>query len=122
MRPRWASRLRSTGSDPDPRFSFANERTFLAWIRTALSLVAAGVALEAFVDQLGPPGLRRAIVVALIGLGMLSSAGAFGRWLRAERALRTGSPLPLPVLAPGLGYAIALVAVAVLVGLLVGRA
>jgi hypothetical protein len=31
--------------EPDYRFTFANERTFLAWIRTALALIAGGVAV-----------------------------------------------------------------------------
>ena len=35
------------GEDPDPRFSLANERTFLAWLRTGLALVVAGLAVEA---------------------------------------------------------------------------
>ncbi len=38
------------GEAPDYRFSLANERTFLAWIRTALGFLAAGVGL----DQLAP--------------------------------------------------------------------
>jgi putative membrane protein len=109
--PRWADRLRSIGSDPDPRFTFANERTFLAWIRTALALVAAGVATEAFADQIGFQGLRRALAAAVISLGALLAATAFSRWLRAERALRAEDPLPLPALAPLLGYGVALAAV-----------
>ena len=61
MSSRWAQRLRSTGSEPDPRITFANERTFLAWIRTSLALIAAGVALEALVDGLGRPGVAAAL-------------------------------------------------------------
>ena len=43
-------RLAAIGSDPDPRFTFANERTFLAWNRTALAFVAAGLAAAEFLD------------------------------------------------------------------------
>jgi len=118
---RWIRQLRATGADPDPRFSFANERTFLAWIRTALALVAAGVGLDAFGGQVGPAGLRRAVAVLLVAIGALASGSAFGRWLRSERALRTGSPLPVPALAPLLGIGVALVAVAALVLLLASR-
>ena len=39
------------GREPDPRFTFANERTFLAWSRTALALVVAGLGIV----QLLPP-------------------------------------------------------------------
>lgn len=42
---RWTDRLLAEGDDPDPRFSMANERTFLAWIRTALALIAGGIGL-----------------------------------------------------------------------------
>jgi putative membrane protein len=52
--PRWVC---GEGSEPDPRFTLANERTFLAWIRTALALPAGGVALEALTVSL-LPGLR----------------------------------------------------------------
>ena len=111
-------RLRSSGAEPDPRFSFANERTFLAWIRTAVALVAAGVALAAFAADLGPAGLRRGVAVALILLGGLISGTAFRRWYRAEQALRTRSPLPLPQLAPVLAYGVAVLAVLVLIAVL----
>ena len=48
--PDWINRRLSNGTDPDPRFSLANERTFLAWIRTALGLIALGVAVATFVS------------------------------------------------------------------------
>ena len=51
---RFPRRVYGVGTEPDARFSLANERTFLAWIRTALALIAAGVALEAFVLPIAP--------------------------------------------------------------------
>ena len=36
-------RVFPAGREPDPRFTLANERTFLAWIRTALGLLAGGI-------------------------------------------------------------------------------
>ena len=83
------------GDEPDPRFSFANERTFLAWIRTALGFVAAGVALAA-VGRLGDGvGAEvRAASVLLVAAGLLCGVGAFTRWLRNERAMRLNQPLP----------------------------
>ena len=50
--------LRAVGRDPDPRFTLANERTFLAWNRTALSLVAGGLAVVQLLDEVDPPALR----------------------------------------------------------------
>ena len=67
------------GEEPDPRFTLANERTFLAWIRTALALVAAGIGLEAFVPALALPGLRQALAVVLALLGATVSATAYRR-------------------------------------------
>jgi putative membrane protein len=119
---RWADRLRAEGTEPDPRFTLANERTFLAWVRTALALIAGGIGLEAFVPELAVPGLRQVLACGLVLLGVLLSGSAFGRWLRAERALRTGSPLPAPALAPALGFGVALLGVVAVVMLLVARA
>ncbi|WP_329566114.1 YidH family protein [Kitasatospora sp. NBC_01266] len=81
--------------EPDPRFTLANERTFLAWGRTALALVAAGLAIT----QLLPPfpGIdwgRRALGVPLILLGAVVAVGGYLDWARAQRALRFGRPLP----------------------------
>lgn len=107
---RWAERLRAEGSEPDPRFTFANERTFLAWVRTALALVAGGIGLEVFAPPLAVPGLRQVLAVGLVLLGAAVSASAFGRWARAERAMRVGEPLPVPRLAPVLAYGVAVAA------------
>jgi putative membrane protein len=87
-------------TEPDPRFSLANERTFLAWIRTALAIIAAAVATDAVMADAWPNGIRRAIVVLLLVTGTAISAGAGLRWLAVERALRSGRPLPLSPLAP----------------------
>ncbi len=117
----WVTRLRAEGAEPDPRFSFANERTFLAWIRTALAVMAAGIALEAFGPELQIAWLRPALASLLIGIGVLLAAGSFRRWLNAEQALRTSRPLPVPKLAPVLAYGVALVAVIAMVGVLLTR-
>ncbi|MGK2318725.1 YidH family protein [Gordonia rhizosphera] len=95
-----ARRVFPGGSDPDPRFTLANERTFLAWIRTALAFVAAGVALEAFALGGLSPATRKAVAVVLIVTGMLAAAGAGWHWWRAETAMRRGRPLPLPAIVP----------------------
>jgi putative membrane protein len=112
---RWPARLRERGSDPDPRFSFANERTFLAWIRTALALMAGGIGLEAFAPALVVPGLRQVLAGLLVLSGIATSALAFRRWLRSEEAMREGRSLPAPTLAPWLSYGVAVVALAVFI-------
>lgn len=105
-RRRWPGRVFDVGDEPDPRFSLANERTFLAWIRTSLALIAAGVAVAAFVHDI-PGALRRTVAVVLIVTGAVCSTAAFQRWMSSERALRTGRPLPAPALAPVLAYGLA---------------
>jgi putative membrane protein len=81
------------GEEPDPRFTLANERTFLAWVRTSLAMLAGGVALHALTTH-GPHGVRTVLAVGLIAVGALVGAGSFLRWARVERAMRTGQPLP----------------------------
>ncbi len=109
---RWPRRVYEVGDEPDPRFTFANERTFLAWIRTALALVAAGIALEAL-EIPARTGVRLTLVLTLALLGAISSSVAFFRWARAERALRQSKPLPSPALAPILALGLAVVAVVI---------
>lgn len=113
-----AQRLLPGGDEPDPRFSLANERTFLAWIRTALALLAGGIAVEAFAVDIFEPTVRKGIAVLLIVLGMFVSGGAFMRWLGVERAMRHSKPLPLPLIAPVLGLGGAISAVVLVIFIL----
>jgi inner membrane protein YidH len=92
---RWPRRVYAAGSEPDPRFTFANERTFLAWIRTGLGFLAAGVAIAAIArwsDRLGLE-IRLASAVLII-CGLACGLGAFRRWMANERAMRLNEPLP----------------------------
>lgn len=102
------NRVLGGGKEPDPRFTLANERTFLAWTRTSLAFLAGGVALEAFPSELFPGQLRTGVALLIISIGLLISAGAAVRWLKVERAMRKGQPLPLPAIVPFLSLAVAL--------------
>jgi putative membrane protein len=118
---RWVEGPGEEGEEPDPRFSLANERTFLAWIRTSLALVAGGIGLEAFVPRLAVPGLRQVLSVCLVLLGTAVSATAWSRWVRTQRAMRLGAPLPVPRLAPLLSFGIAAIALITVVLLVVAQ-
>ncbi|TGD90480.1 DUF202 domain-containing protein [Mycolicibacterium sp. CH28] len=109
--------LRSVGTDPDYRFTLANERTFLAWLRTGLALLAGAVALASLVHDFGPRPLRLTITILLLVLSLIVTTGSYLRWDRAERALRENRPLPadpMPRIIVA-GVAIIVVATAVLV-------
>lgn len=84
--------LREVGETPDYRFTLANERTFLAWVRTALALMAAGVAVVQFVPGLS--ALRHVLGFVLIALGGVVATVAYTHWERNERAMRLGERLP----------------------------
>ena len=103
------------GTEPDPRFTLANERTFLAWIRTSLALVAGGIAVEAFTGSLFDPLTRKLAGSVLLLIAALLAVSAGFRWIRVERAMRHGRPMPLPLVVPILATGGALVAVALLV-------
>ncbi len=90
------------GSDPDVRFSLANERTALAWVRTGLSLVAGGVALTTLAALADLPWMIDLIaLIACLAGGALAASALFS-WRRMERALRLGKPLPAPAALPWL--------------------
>ncbi|WP_258069912.1 YidH family protein [Arthrobacter sp. SX1312] len=111
----WSARILGGGTEPDPRFTLANERTFLAWIRTALALLAGGVAVEAFTSDTFASPVRTALAVVLLLLAMVLAVAAGVRWLAVERAMRRQAPLPLSILVPVLAGGGALVAAAFLV-------
>jgi len=92
-RTRWPGWVYAEGQEPDYRFSFANERTFLAWIRTSLALLAVGVAVDVVELELSD-NLRRLLAGVLAGLGLLSAVVAWLRWAVSERAIRRDEPLP----------------------------
>ncbi|GLB69178.1 membrane protein [Arthrobacter mangrovi] len=100
MRGRLESLVLNHGDEPDPRFTLANERTFLAWIRTSLAFLAAGIAIEAFADELLSAPLRTPVAGGLLSGAALIAALAGIRWLRVERAMRHKAPLPLAPFAP----------------------
>ncbi len=115
-----SERILGGGTEPDPRFTLANERTFLAWIRTALALLAGGIAVEAFTPDTFVPVARTALAVFLLVLALVVALAAGIRWLRIERAMRRQEPLPLPLVVPVLASGAALVALAVIVAVLAG--
>lgn len=111
-RPRW----QTEGREPDYRFTLANERTFLAWIRTALAVLAGGVLLHQFATRIQP---RSLLIVLSSGMGLLAAAlaaSAYHRWKANEIAIRKDEPLPFPIAVPllALGVMLAAGALAVL--------
>jgi putative membrane protein len=114
---RWPRWVYGQAAEPDVRFSFANERTFLAWIRTALALIAAGVALDAL-ELPFSSRVQHVLAVLMVLLGLLCAVAAWLRWARAERAMRRGEPLPAPLVGAILGAGVAVATVALLVALL----
>jgi inner membrane protein YidH len=91
------------GEEPDARFSYANERTFLAWIRTELGLMTAGLAITQLLPPFDFPGGRRLIGLPLIALGIVIAITSYLQWQANERAMRLAQPLPasyLPRIVP----------------------
>jgi putative membrane protein len=101
--------------EPDVRNSYANERTFLAWNRTALALVATGVAATQLLPKLAAPFGRRLLGLPLIGLGAYVAVASYRQWRRNEQAMRTGEPLPASRMAMVTAIGVAVVAVVAVV-------
>ncbi|NYG54123.1 DUF202 domain-containing protein [Nocardioides perillae] len=101
--------------DPaDPRYSLANERTFLAWIRTALGLLAGTAALLA-VDLPWPEAAVEVLACLLAAVAALAAGLAWDRWRRVEAAIAAGRPAPPPRAHVVLALAVVGVAVAAIV-------
>lgn len=106
------------GSDPDYRFSLANERTFLAWIRTSLALVGGGLAVAALLPAEAASALRHSVGLVLVVFGTVLAGASFARWSRNEDAMRQDRPIPASRLPLVLSVGVLIVAVLVVVLLL----
>lgn len=103
------------GEEPDPRWSLANERTLLAYNRTALALVVAGAALSGSQSFTDLPVWFAAVGLPLIAVGAVVGGTSRRRFLDVQRAMRTGEALPAPTTASFLPRAVAVVALLALV-------
>lgn len=101
-----------TAAPLDYRFSLANERTFLAWIRTALGLLAGGVAVQTLAEQFSTSEFRRLIAAACGALAVVIAAMAHRQWRRVEAAMHRAEPLPGSVLVPALAVGVTGIALA----------
>jgi putative membrane protein len=96
--------------EPDYRFTLANERTFLAWLRTSLGLLAAAVAVEQLVPELVIPGARQVIGGMLAALAIFTAAVGLYRWGKVDEAIRRGLPLPRHRMPIWMGFGLIIVA------------
>ena len=106
--------IEEVGDQPDPRFTFANERTFLAWNRSALALIAGGLAAAELL-RTDPAALRLMVAVPLIVLGAVTALSSYARWETNERQMRLGRPLTYSGLALTLAVGIGVVAIAAVI-------
>ena len=87
-------------TEPSPQSStrvrdhLANERTFLAWNRTALALIATGVAATQLLPKFDVEFGRRLLGLPLIALGAVLAVTSYRFWRSNETALRRGDALP----------------------------
>jgi putative membrane protein len=100
--------------DLDPRFSLANERTYLAWVRTSIALIAAGL-LGAKALEFHHELLRWVVSAPPIVAGALLAGDSYRRWRAYEDAMQSGRPLLTGRGLPVLAIALALYGVVVLV-------
>lgn len=115
QRPRRPRRVFGVGAEPDARFTLANERTLLAWVRTSLALVVAGLASAVASPVLGQAPLLTAVSLVTVTLAAVVAVSSYLRWGSVERAMRLDRPLPPPSLALVLvGGVLALVVLALL--------
>ena len=99
------------GEEPDYRFTLANERTFLAWVRTALGLLAGGVAVRQLVDPFDVANATTALALLAVGCSVVLVVGGYLRWVAVQRAIRRGDDLPAARLVPVVAAALGLIAI-----------
>jgi putative membrane protein len=102
------------GEEPDERFTLANERTFLAWIRTALALIGGGLAAGQLLE-FNSAVARLGVSLTPIALGALVALTSYRRWSQTQEALRRGRPIPVGGLPRLLAFAIGVLAIVVAV-------
>ena len=102
-------------AEPDYRFTLANERTFLAYIRTSLALLAGGIAVEQLIPPFSVPGSRTVLSVLLLGLASLVAGSSYLRWRQTEHALRLQTRLPAARLPLVLGAGLLITSTAALI-------
>lgn len=98
--------------EPDPRVRLANERTFLAWVRTALALIGGGLVVSQLARRTSSEIIALISSLALIGFGAVICLYGYRYWKRNETALRLGQPLEPSALPGFLAYGIAWFALA----------
>jgi putative membrane protein len=104
--------------NPDVQFQLANERTYLAWLRTALALVASGVAAARLLSGQTLRWAWEVVGILLILAGVFTAALARRRWRAMDAAIREGGPLPAPGIAVMIAVVIVICGVAVIILLL----
>lgn len=114
-----------------PNDHLANERTYLAWIRTGIGIMAFGfvvVKFSLFVKQIGvvfqtkinapSQGYSAIIGIVLVAMGTLSILFSFFQYRRVDKQLRTGSYEPSTVLTTILTAVILLISIILIAYLL----
>jgi putative membrane protein len=121
VKPRRHPQWQDEGEDPDYRFTLANERTYLAWVRTALSLLAGAVAVVQLLPPFRIAGARTVLGILLAVLGVATTIFAYVRWEANERAMRTSRKLTYSVILPLLSASLGLVGVVILALIIIER-
>jgi putative membrane protein len=87
----------------------------LAWLRTSLGLMTAGLAVTQLLPAFRFAGGRRSIGLPLIALGIWAAAAAYRQWAANERAIRSGAPVPRSYLAATVTGGLVVIAVLALI-------
>ena len=86
-----ADPTRESAAPPDTRFILANERTFLAYQRTSVGLIGAGLAV---IYLLAPDWQSRLLGILLVATGGVAAIGGYFRFRGVDAAIRGERELP----------------------------